>query len=130
MITSTVVDRAAIAVTDWSRRVDGYGQVATNLDDIDQAMRIVLATPKGTVPHRPRFGCDAWRYLDYPVSVALAHIVREATEALHEWEPRAEVAGIDTSVDYATVTLAISWQVTLGTAGSVTEVRYALSKPQ
>lgn len=130
MSTSSVVDRSTIAVADWSRHVGSYGAVVEQLDDIDQAMRIVLATPKGAVPHRPRFGCDAWRYLDHPVSVALAHIVREATDALKEWEPRAEVTGITTSVNYSTVFLSIAWRVVLGTATSVTEVAYALSKPQ
>jgi phage baseplate assembly protein W len=124
------MDVKAIAVADWARRVGDYGAIATDLDDIDQAMRIVLTTPKGAVPHRPRFGCDAWRYLDYPVSEALAHIVREATDALKEWEPRADVTAITTAVEYSTVTLKIAWTVVLGTAGAVTEVSYAFSKPQ
>ena len=121
---------STITAADWSRQVGTYGAVVTNLDDIDQAMRIILGTPKGAVPHRPTFGCDAWRYLDYPVSESLAHIVREATDALRTWEPRAEVTAITTSVASSTVTLAIAWTVVLGTATSVTEVSYALSKPQ
>jgi uncharacterized protein len=124
------VDVTAITSADWSRKVGGLGEIVEQLDDIDQAMRILLATPKGAVEHRPEFGCDAWRYLDHPTTVALPHIVRECTDALAKWEPRATVTNITARYDSEHVYLTIRWTATLGSAGQTTEVRYVLTRPQ
>lgn len=124
------IDVTQIASADWSRKVGAPGEIVEQLVDIDQAMRICLLTPKGAVPHRPQFGCDAWRYLDWPTNQALPHIVREATDALAAWEPRATVTGITASYDAEHVYLTIRWTVRLGSAGQTTEVAYALTRPQ
>jgi len=124
------IDVTQIASVDWSRKVGGLGGIVEGLDDIDQCIRILLATPKGAVEHRPLFGCDAWRYLDHPVNEALPHIVREATDALARWEPRATVTGITTRYDAEHVYLSIRWAATLGSAGQTTEVAYVLTRPQ
>lgn len=124
------VEISQIRSLDWSRQVGGYGEIAEQLADIDQCIRIICATPKGAVEHRPDFGCNAWRYLDHPVNEALPHIIRECTDAIAQWEPRATVTDITSSVHYSTVTLKIAWDVVLGTTSSVTEATYALSNPQ
>jgi phage baseplate assembly protein W len=71
----------------WQPALNGSGVVA-GVDDINQCLSIILKTPKGADPHRPWFGCDAWRYLDQPATVALPHIVREAVDAINACEPR------------------------------------------
>jgi len=124
------IDVNQIRSVDWSRKVGEPGSIAEGLDDIDQCIKILLATPKGAVEHRPEFGCDAWRYLDYPVNEALPHIVRECTNALARWEPRAMVTGIATSYEASRVFLSIRWTAALGTSGQNTEVAYVLTRPQ
>ncbi len=129
-MTNTVADVNEIRSADWSRTVGGYGEVVEQLDDIAQAMRILLATPKGAVVHRPEFGCDAWRYLDHPTNEALPHIIRECADALAKWEPRATVVGIDSSYDAEHVYLVIRWVAALGSQSQASEVRYVFTRPE
>lgn len=83
-----------IQSADWSPLLGEFGSVVEDLDDIDQCIRIILGTFKGSDPLRPLFGCDAWRWLDAPVDVALPNVVREVYAAIGMWEPRAEVVGV------------------------------------
>ncbi|MBF0482010.1 MAG: GPW/gp25 family protein [Desulfovibrionaceae bacterium] len=120
------IDVTTITSADWSPQVGAPGEIVEQLADIAQAMRIVLTTPKGSDPHRPDFGCEAWRYLDYPVSVSAPNIIREATDAVKKWEPRATLKRVTCVVDGSTVALTLKWVATLGQV-QTTEVRYALS---
>ena len=126
----SVVDVTQIRSVDWSRKIGAPGQIVEQLTDIEQCIRILLATPKRSVEHRPEFGCDAWQYLDHPVAEALPHIVRECTDALAKWEPRATVTGISASYEAEHVCLLIRWTASLGSAGQTTEVTYVLTRPQ
>lgn len=82
--------------------------------DVDQAIRIILATPKGSDPHRPTFGTDIQRYLDAPPEIALPHMVREATEAIRAWEPRCQLVRVEKGIDGAHGTLRIQWRLADG----------------
>lgn len=88
-----------IAAADWSMRLGTPGAVAEGVEDIEQCIRIVLGTPRGSVPHRPELGCDLWRYLDLPADRARPLMVQEATDAVTRWEPRAEVVGVAAGAD-------------------------------
>ncbi|AXE29698.1 baseplate protein [Chromobacterium phragmitis] len=75
--------------------------IVENLDDIHQALRIILGTPKGSDPLRPEFGSDLFRYLDYPVDRARPHVVREAVAAISHplhGEPRVQLLKVLFSV--------------------------------
>ncbi|MDF0606618.1 GPW/gp25 family protein [Neisseriaceae bacterium TC5R-5] len=82
--------------------------------DIDQAIRIILATPKGSDPHRPDFGSHLQRYLDYPVNQALPHLVREAVEAISLWEPRCELVKVVPLLEGSQITLRVQWKLADG----------------
>jgi len=124
------IDVTQIRSVDWSRQVGSFGAIVEQLDDIAQCIRIILATPKGAVEHRPEFGCDARKYLDHPTNQALPHIIRECTDALEQWEPRAKVSSITPNYAGAQVYLTITWKATLGSGGQTTEVSYDLTRPQ
>lgn len=86
---------AEITSADWSLALDtpgdpgsGIGRVVQGAADVNQCIRIILTTPKGSDPLRPTFGADIWQYIDYPMDAATAAIVREATVAITLWEPR------------------------------------------
>lgn len=127
---SAIVDVTTITSADWSHKVGSYGEIVEGLEDIAQCIRIILGTPKGSDPHRPTFGCDAWQYLDWPTNKALPHIIRECTDAVALWEPRATVTKITASYDLAHVNLVVHWTARLGTAGQSTVVSYALTTVQ
>lgn len=72
----------------------GADGVVENLDDVQQAVRVILCTPKGSDPLRPQFGSNLHRYLDYPEDRARPHVVRETVEAIGDplyGEPRVTV---------------------------------------
>jgi uncharacterized protein len=73
---------------------DKLGQVVSDVADINQCVRVILTTPRGSVPHRPEFGADLQAYLDWPVNLARPHLVREVTLALAAWEPRMQVLDV------------------------------------
>ena len=75
----------------WQIKLNGKlltGEIVSGLDDISQALRIILNTPRGSDPLRPLFGCNLIDYLDWPENEALAFIIREIFEAIGLWEPR------------------------------------------
>lgn len=86
-----VQDIRNITAADWQPRLGAHGDIVAGGDDIHQCIRTILMTPKGSVPHRPEFGSDIWRYLDLPTGEAIPHVVREGIEALRRWELRIEV---------------------------------------
>lgn len=90
--------------------------------DIDQAIRVILGTPKGSDPHRPDFGSNVHLYLDYPVHQAVPHLVREAVEAIRQWEPRCELVKVIPTIEESHITLRVQWKLANG-AIRETEVR-------
>ncbi len=74
----------------------GNGEV-TGLEDLRQAIAIILRTPRGSDPLRPEFGSNLHLYIDYPVNRARPHLVRETVDALRRWEPRLSVVSVAVS---------------------------------
>lgn len=71
----------------WSMALGVLGGTVYGLEELAQAVRIILATPAGSRPHLPEFGLS-FRWLDAPASVAVPQIVQEVASALARWEPR------------------------------------------
>jgi Bacteriophage baseplate protein W len=130
MPTGTVT-LADITSADWSLRLDvpgepgsGIGNVVQGIADVNQCVRIILTTPKGSDPLRPTFGADVWRYIDTPINTALPEIVREVTEAITRWEPRVTVLSITTTPVLggdpqagAHLNVEVTWRLKLSTRG-------------
>jgi hypothetical protein len=113
-----------IIAQDWSPKLGAIGEVVLGLDDIGQCISIILNTPKGSDPHRPLFGSDLWRYIDYPVNEAIPHLVREAVDALTLWEPRIKLVSVTPVIDGAHVTLQVEWKLNDNESIKITEVAY------
>jgi len=112
-----------ITAIDWSPRLGSPGEVVTGLEDIEQCIGIIISTRKGSVPHRPLLGCDAWRWIDAPANIAIPNINREVADALELWEPRIKVTGVTAVVTGAgSATIAVSWQPRNGQSIMITEV--------
>ena len=74
--------------------INGRGgfALAGGAQDIEQAMRIILLTPKGQRPRRPEFGCSIHDLIFAPNTVATARLAESyVAEALAMWEPRITV---------------------------------------
>lgn len=84
------------------RRIDGEARapdqgrggiaLARYEEDIDQAIRIVLATSKGERRMRPTFGCEIHSLVFAPANHTTFGLMRHYVEdALTMWEPRIDV---------------------------------------
>jgi phage baseplate assembly protein W len=74
--------------------VDARGRlaVARQEQDIEQAMRIILLTPKGQRVMRPEFGCQIHDLIFAPNDATTAGLAAYyVQEALGMWEPRIRV---------------------------------------
>ncbi len=66
---------------------------ATGLDQLEQEIRTVLATRKGSVPLDRDFGIS-WDYVDLPVTEAMPYMVAEIGQQLERYVPRIRVRDI------------------------------------
>lgn len=112
-----------ITTAHWSPKLGSPGEIVRDLADIDQCIGIILATRKGSDPHRPLFGCDAWLWVDKPANVAVPNIIREVVDALELWEPRMTVARVSVTFDSGgQPTVTVAWQPKNQTISRTTEV--------
>jgi len=87
-----------------------WDQIVVGLEDIEQAIHIIVLTPKRSVPTEPDKFCDALDYLDRPPAVAIPNITREIWDALAKWEPRILIKGVQVvQVAFEHFQALISW---------------------
>lgn len=121
---TTPIPHTSITAAHWQPALGTSGEVVEGLRDIDQAIRIILSTPKGSDPHRPEFGSDLHLYLDWPTNRITPHLVREAVDAIRHWEPRVSVVQVQIQIYAAQITVRVQWRVA-GEVSQLTEVPYA-----
>ncbi len=112
-----------IPYLDWQPAL-GVNGIVGGLDDIDQCIRTILLTPKGSDPHNPPFGSDIPLYLDWPQNRVTPHLVREAVLAIRAWEPRVGDIQVKVSHTLGAVELAVEWTPASGGAYRATTVRF------
>lgn len=66
---------------------------ATGLAQLEQEIRTLLGTRKGSVPLDRDFGLS-WDYLDLPLTEAMQHMVAEIGQKLEKYVPRIKVRDI------------------------------------
>ena len=98
-----------ITYVDWQYKLNKIGSVAEGAEDINQCIAIILTTRKGSVPHRPTFGSDIYKYVDYPVNEAVPNIIREATDAITLWETRINLKSVSVEINNIQITLKVEW---------------------
>jgi uncharacterized protein len=83
-------------------RVGATGGIALVARDreLEEAMRLVLATAPGERPMRPEFGCGIHDYVFAPSdATTIGRIRYEVRTALERWEPRVDVRDVTVTVD-------------------------------
>ncbi len=83
-------------------RTDATGSIARvrGERELEESIRLVLATSPGERPMRPEFGCAVHDHVFAPADAGTAgQLAYEVRLALDRWEPRIEVAGIDVRFD-------------------------------
>ncbi len=83
-------------------RVDAHGRIALAHQerDIEEAMRIILLTPRGQRVMRPEFGCQIHELIFAPNDATTAGLAAHYVEdALNMWEPRIRVHEVTAQPD-------------------------------
>ncbi|WP_436500679.1 GPW/gp25 family protein [Actinokineospora sp. HUAS TT18] len=77
--------------------------------ELEQAMRLILATYPGERPMRPEFGSRIRDFVFRPANMeTIAELSQEVRKALLRWEPRVDIEMVDVNPDpYAAGTLYI-----------------------
>ncbi|MGA9725306.1 MAG: GPW/gp25 family protein [Candidatus Binatus sp.] len=116
---------ADITSADWSLALGAIGEVVQGIADVEQCLGIIVTTPQGSDPLRPTFGANIWRFIDFPIDVALPAIVSELTSAITTWEPRVNLVSVaaqpvtDASTQSgAHLDVTLNWQLKLGAAAA------------
>jgi len=92
-------------------QVGRHGGVAltTEIDEIQQAIRIILTTTPGERVMRPTFGSRLHELVFAPINAeTLALAKRHVEEALLMWEPRIRLVTVAVTPDYQAGTLLIA----------------------
>ena len=98
-----------ITYVDWQYKLNGIGSVAEGIEDINQCIAIILTTRKGSVPHRPTFGSNIYKYIDYPVNEAVPNIIRESIDAINLWETRIKIKTLTAQINNTQIEINIEW---------------------
>jgi phage baseplate assembly protein W len=83
-------------------RVDARGRIALvrGEQDIEEAIRMILLTPKGQRVMRPEFGCQIHDLIFSPNdSTTMGLAAYYVEDALAMWEPRIDVKEVNASPD-------------------------------
>lgn len=100
-----------ITYVDWQFKLNEIGSIAEGAEDINQCIAVILTTRKGSVPHRPTFGSNIYKFVDYPVNEAIPNIIRETTDALALWETRVTVKSVSVDITEHKVNIKIEWSL-------------------
>ena len=111
-----------VTYVDWQLKLNSIGKVAEGMDDINQCIAIILSTRKGSVPHRPTFGSEIYKYIDYPVNEAIPNISRESIDAITLWETRITVNSVEIEIDKTNVIVKVEWTLKESNTTGRTEV--------
>ena len=111
-----------ITYVDWQYKLNGIGSIAEGVEDINQCIAVILSTQKGSVPHRPTFGSDILKYVDYPVNIAKANIIRETIDVITLWEKRVKVDSVTVEINQTQINIKVQWSLTDGNVSDSVEV--------
>ncbi len=98
-----------ITYVDWQYKLNTIGGIAEGVDDINQCIAIIILTRKGSVPHRPTFGSDVYKYVDYPINEAIPNIIREVTDSVTLWETRITLNTVKAEIYESKISIKIEW---------------------
>jgi phage baseplate assembly protein W len=63
-------------------KIGAIGLTVEGIEDLNQEIGLIIATPLGSIPHMPEFGSRIPFYLDRPQNIARPLIIAEAYRAI------------------------------------------------
>lgn len=74
----------------YAIKLNGDGRCKTLIEDIQQSLKILISTPKGTRIFDANYGCDAMAYVDRP-QWSMQMLMVDITKQVKRYEPRIEL---------------------------------------
>jgi uncharacterized protein len=106
-----ITDHSSIPNKHWQPKLHALGEIVTDYADIEQCIRTILLTEKGSVPTQPEKCTRIREYIDRRPFEAIPLITQEIFDALRIWEPRIEVSKVQISQeDFSHFRALIHWR--------------------
>lgn len=99
-------------------------------DSINNAIKNILLTKKGTVPGKPQFGCDLEQFLFEPLDHLTVTLLKTVVaEALFDYEPRIRVNEIEVEqqTEYNRLVITIYYQYTFIKTSEVYQAKVSIN---
>lgn len=124
---------SAIPFAHWSMTVgrdgEAWGEIVTQIDDLNQGIANLLLTPVGSVPTEPEKGCDVLEVIDYPPEIAIPRLTVTIWDALLRWHPRIVVDSVQvTPIDEAHYRCPLFWRPAAFVANDFIQSNIELSR--
>lgn len=82
------------------------------IQSINQNIKLILTTIKGSDIHRPLFGSELWRFIDQPLTaINQGRLRAEITESIELWEPRVKLKEVDIKKEYAGLRIRLVYEL-------------------
>lgn len=82
-----------IPTKNWQHKLNSFGEIVTEREDIEQCYAVIFKTLKGSVVLNPNLGWNFLDYLDKPMSLVESKMRTALLKELNYQEPRAKVIG-------------------------------------
>lgn len=112
-----MLDRATITHVHWQCRLgrggdDATGEIAAGIADVEQSIRTICLTEKGSVPGAPEKCIRLMAWIDRRPDAAIPSITREVWEAIAAFEPRVVVEAVEVAAAaFGQWRVAIGWRL-------------------
>ena len=94
-------------MSDYSINLADRTKYVKGVNDIIQSWNIILSTIPGSIPLRPQFGSNLYKYIDQPVNAAFASMANTIIRDLEKWEKRAKVKKVTKTVSGSNIKIVL-----------------------
>lgn len=105
----------------WSIKVGAPGTIVAGADDIEQSIRMIVGTQRGSVPLMPQFGVDR-TILDRPINIAAPLFIADVVSAIEEWETRCIIEDATYALTESGMLLILTWNSPINPKALTTQV--------
>ena len=99
----------------WSRSfhpITGNVLPVKDVESVQNAVRNIVATRRGELPHRPNFGTDIDRYIFEVNDVTTRRLMEQVVRAsVQTQEPRVRILSVTTDFDDVSVDITIEFEI-------------------
>lgn len=104
------------------RKLGSVGVTVSDIDELEQSLRLLLTVPRGSIPHRPDLGGELFELIDAPVDVVRARALPLVVRATAS-DVRLRIVSVDPTVlSTGAVEVEVVWCPSGSASSRVTKV--------